>query len=70
MALEDYEMGLYWNKKHKIPKFTDPDGGSVLLTWGFKFDFITFEPLINTFMFNPMEEDMVGEYIIMVTLTD
>ena len=72
MPLADYDMGLYWNRNYRIPKFTDPDGSPVILTWGIvtKFDFIKFEPLTYTFMFNPMEVDMVGEYIIMVTLTD
>ena len=70
MPLEDHHMGPYWNKKYKLPKFNDPDGGSVILTWGFKFDFIIFEKETNTFIFNPMELDMVGEYIIMITLTD
>jgi hypothetical protein len=72
MPLTDYDMGLYWNRNHKLPKFSDPDGSPVILTWGIvtKFDFIKFEPLTYTFMFNPMNVDMVGEYIIMVTLTD
>jgi len=40
--------------------------------WGIVtvFDFIKFEPTTNTFMFNPMELDMIGEFNIMVTLID
>jgi hypothetical protein len=40
--------------------------------WGIvtNFNFIRFEPTTTTFMFNPMEVNMIGEYKIMVTLTD
>ena len=42
------------------------------MRWGIIsfFDFIKFESTTNTFMFNPRELDMVGEYNIMVTLID
>jgi hypothetical protein len=72
MPLTDYNMGLYWNKNFKLPKVIDPDGGPVSVRWGIVtiFDFIKFEPTTNTFAFNPMEVNMIGEYNIMVTLTD
>jgi hypothetical protein len=72
MPLADYDMGLYWNKQYKLPKVIDPDGGSVSVRWGIVtiFEFIKFEPTTNTFTFNPMEVNMIGEYNIMVTLTD
>ena len=40
--------------------------------WGIVpvYDFIKFEPTTNTFTFNPMQVEMIGEYNIMVTLTD
>jgi hypothetical protein len=40
--------------------------------WGIVtiYDFIKFEPTTATFMFNPMEVNMIGEYNIMVTVTD
>ena len=42
------------------------------MRWGIvtNFNFIRFEPTTTTFMFNPMEVNMIGEYKIMVTLTD
>ena len=42
------------------------------MLWGivYTFDFIMFEPSTNTFMFNPMEVNMIGDYNIMVTLVD
>jgi hypothetical protein len=73
MPLADYDMGLYWNKNFKLPKVIDPDGDSpVNVRWGIvtNFDFIKFEPSTNTFTFNPMEVEMIGEYNIMITLTD
>ena len=27
MPIADYDMGLYWNKNHKLPKVSDPDDG-------------------------------------------
>ena len=72
MPLSDYDMGLYWNKNFKLPKVIDPDGGSVTVLWGiiYAFDFIMFEQSTNTFMFNPMEANMIGDYNIMMTLVD
>jgi hypothetical protein len=67
-------MGLYWTKHYKLPKVSDPDydGGRVTVKWGIVtiFDFIKFDPTTNTFTFNPKEVEMIGEYNIMVTLTD
>ena len=42
------------------------------MRWGIvtNFNFIKFEPTTATFMFNPMEVNMIGDYNIMVTLTD
>ena len=42
------------------------------MLWGivYTFDFIMFEPSTNTFMFNPIEVNMIGDYNIMVTLVD
>jgi hypothetical protein len=72
MPLVDYDMGLYWNKNFKLPNVIDPEGGSVTVLWGiiYIFDFIKFEQKTNTFTFNPMEVNMIGEYSIMVTLVD
>jgi hypothetical protein len=45
MPIADYDMGLNSNKKYKLPKFSDPEGASVILTWGIVtvFDFIKYE---------------------------
>ena len=71
-ALADFDMGLYWHRNYKLPKVSDPDGGSVIVVWGIvtEFDFIKFDSATNTFSFNPTEEAMVGVYDIMVTLID
>ena len=72
MPLPDYDMGLYWKTNFKLPKVIDPDGGPVSVRWGIvtNFNFIKFEPTTATFIFNPMEVNMIGDYNIMVTLTD
>jgi hypothetical protein len=51
---------------------TDPDGGSVGVKCAIapSMDFVKFDPTTNTFMFNPKDVKMIGEYDIMVTLTD
>jgi len=72
LPLADKEMGLYWKKSYTLPEFSDPDDGPVSFKWDMipKMDFIKYEPATNTFMFNPMEVKMVGEFTIIVTLTD
>ena len=55
--LEDYDMGLYWIRYYKIPKFKDLDGSPVIVvhTPTSLSDFVNFDTATNTFMFNPKE---------------
>ncbi len=52
-------MGLYWNKNHKLPSVTDPDGGKITVIYSPTDydDFVKFDSGSNTFIFNPTEKD-------------